>query len=86
MTASTAGSAPAGTSSSAPPVKKEVPLDPLKADIDEEEMEYEPDRLNMELEVCQFVEFMVSRNETNGTRAWNLLDSFHVACRYITRP
>ena len=31
--------------SETPPVKDE-PLDPLKMDIDEEEMEYEPDRLN----------------------------------------
>ncbi|KAH0836650.1 Symplekin tight junction protein C terminal-domain-containing protein [Lanmaoa asiatica] len=31
--------------SDAPPVKDE-PLDPLKMDIDEDEMEYEPDRLN----------------------------------------
>ncbi|CCM02435.1 uncharacterized protein FIBRA_04534 [Fibroporia radiculosa] len=30
-------------------VVKEEPLDPLKMDIDEEEIEYEPDRLNLEL-------------------------------------
>ncbi|KAH9924792.1 Symplekin tight junction protein C terminal-domain-containing protein [Fomitopsis serialis] len=33
-----------------PPVAvKQEPVDPLKMDIDEEEMEYEPDRLNLEL-------------------------------------
>ncbi|KZT65655.1 hypothetical protein DAEQUDRAFT_696939 [Daedalea quercina L-15889] len=33
-----------------PPVSvKQEPVDPLKMDIDEEEMEYEPDRLNLEL-------------------------------------
>jgi symplekin len=32
----------------APAVKQE-PIDPLKMDIDEEEMEYEPDKLNMEV-------------------------------------
>jgi symplekin len=32
----------------APSVKQE-PIDPLKMDIDEEEMEYEPDKLNMEV-------------------------------------
>ncbi|KAI0050978.1 hypothetical protein FA95DRAFT_1555019 [Auriscalpium vulgare] len=31
-------------------VVKDEPVDPLKMDIDEEEMEYEPDKLNMELE------------------------------------
>lgn len=30
-------------------VKEEEPVDPLKMDIDEEEIEYEPDRLNQEL-------------------------------------
>lgn len=32
-----------------PPVKEEEPVDPLQMDIDEEELEYEPDRLNQEL-------------------------------------
>lgn len=32
-------------------VREVAPLDPLKLDIDDEEMEYEPDRLNRELEV-----------------------------------
>ncbi|KAI0704285.1 Symplekin tight junction protein C terminal-domain-containing protein [Cytidiella melzeri] len=32
-----------------PPLKEEEPVDPLQMDIDEEEIEYEPDRLNMEL-------------------------------------
>ncbi|KAI1796643.1 Symplekin tight junction protein C terminal-domain-containing protein [Ganoderma leucocontextum] len=32
-----------------PPVKAEEPVDPLKMDIDDEEMEYEPDRLNLEI-------------------------------------
>lgn len=40
-------SAPVASSS----VKSE-PIDPLKMDIDEEELEYEPDRLN--LEVCRY--------------------------------
>ncbi|KAF7972766.1 hypothetical protein HWV62_17146 [Athelia sp. TMB] len=31
------------------PAVKEEPIDPLKMDIDEEEMEYEPDRLNLEV-------------------------------------
>ncbi|TBU30651.1 Symplekin tight junction protein C terminal-domain-containing protein [Dichomitus squalens] len=31
------------------PVKIEEPVDPLKMDIDDEEMEYEPDRLNLEI-------------------------------------
>ncbi|KAG1746647.1 Symplekin tight junction protein C terminal-domain-containing protein [Suillus paluster] len=39
---------PAPGLSTEPPVKDE-PVDPLQMDIDEEEMEYEPDRLNMEL-------------------------------------
>jgi len=34
--------------SAEPPVKVEV-VDPLQMDIDEEEMEYEPDKLNMEV-------------------------------------
>ncbi|KAG2145122.1 Symplekin tight junction protein C terminal-domain-containing protein [Suillus clintonianus] len=34
---------------SAEPAVKDEPVDPLQMDIDEEEMEYEPDRLNMEL-------------------------------------
>lgn len=33
-------------------VKQEEPLDPLKMDIDDEEMEYEPDRLNLEVGFC----------------------------------
>ncbi|KAI0629295.1 Symplekin tight junction protein C terminal-domain-containing protein [Trametes polyzona] len=33
----------------APPVVKEEPVDPLKMDIDDEEMEYEPDKLNLEM-------------------------------------
>jgi symplekin len=38
-------------SPSIPPVVKEEeePVDPLKMDIDEEELEYEPDKLNMEV-------------------------------------
>lgn len=40
--------ASAASAPSAPAVKQE-PIDPLKMDIDEEEMEYEPDRLNMEV-------------------------------------
>ena len=31
------------------PVKQEEPVDPLKMDIDDEEMEYEPDKLNLEV-------------------------------------
>ncbi|OCH93643.1 hypothetical protein OBBRIDRAFT_885314 [Obba rivulosa] len=31
------------------PVVKEEPVDPMKMDLDEEEIEYEPDRLNLEL-------------------------------------
>ncbi|KAI0352302.1 hypothetical protein OH77DRAFT_1523357 [Trametes cingulata] len=31
------------------PVVKEEPVDPLKMDIDDEEMEYEPDKLNLEM-------------------------------------
>ncbi len=39
--------------STPPPVKEEEPVDPLKMDIDEEEVEYEPDKLNMEvLNLC----------------------------------
>lgn len=34
---------------SAPESIKQEPVDPLKMDIDEEEMEYEPDRLNLEV-------------------------------------
>jgi symplekin len=34
---------------SAEPAVKDEPVDPLQMDIDEEEMEYEPDRLNMQL-------------------------------------
>ncbi|KAG1907771.1 Symplekin tight junction protein C terminal-domain-containing protein [Suillus fuscotomentosus] len=34
---------------SAEPTVKDEPVDPLQMDMDEEEMEYEPDRLNMEL-------------------------------------
>ncbi|KZP11483.1 hypothetical protein FIBSPDRAFT_800184 [Athelia psychrophila] len=41
-------SAPAKSTPAGPAVKQE-PVDPLKMDIDEEEMEYEPDRLNLEL-------------------------------------
>lgn len=48
----------------AAPVKPE-PLDPLKMDIDEEEMEYEPDKLNME--VLNSKSIRVSK--TNGRRA-----------------
>ncbi|KAI0372816.1 hypothetical protein BV20DRAFT_1034476 [Pilatotrama ljubarskyi] len=33
----------------APVVVKEEPVDPLKMDIDDEEMEYEPDKLNLEM-------------------------------------
>jgi len=40
--------APTAQVVTAPPVKQE-PIDPLKMDIDEEEMEYEPDKLNMEV-------------------------------------
>ena len=40
----------------APPVKQE-PIDPLKMDIDEEEMEYEPDKLNMEVSHTLFFFF-----------------------------
>lgn len=36
--------------SAAPPAVKDEPVDPLQMDIDEDEIEYEPDRLN--LEVC----------------------------------
>ena len=32
-----------------PAIKVEEPVDPLKMDIDDEEMEYEPDRLNLEV-------------------------------------
>lgn len=32
-----------------PPVKEEEPVDPLQMDIDEEELEYEPDKLNLEV-------------------------------------
>ena len=32
-----------------PAAVKQEPVDPLKMDIDEEEMEYEPDRLNLEV-------------------------------------
>lgn len=32
-----------------PPVKEEEPVDPLQMDIDEEEIEFEPDRLNLEV-------------------------------------
>lgn len=32
-----------------PPVKEEDPVDPLQMDIDEEELEYEPDKLNLEV-------------------------------------
>jgi symplekin len=38
---------PLGTPS--PGVKEEEPVDPLQMDIDEEEIEFEPDRLNMEV-------------------------------------
>jgi symplekin len=34
---------------SAEPAVKDEPVDPLQMDIDEEEMEYEPDRLNMQV-------------------------------------
>ncbi|KAI8996570.1 Symplekin tight junction protein C terminal-domain-containing protein [Trametes punicea] len=32
-----------------PPVVKQEPVDPLKMDIDDEEVEYEPDKLNLEM-------------------------------------
>ena len=32
-----------------PQIKQEEPVDPLKMDIDDEEIEYEPERLNMEV-------------------------------------
>jgi len=44
-----------------PPPVKEEPLDPLQMDIDEEELEYEPDRIN--LEVCFLLLFSPYRNE-----------------------
>ena len=39
-------------STAGPGAARDDPLDPLNLDIDDEEMEYEPDRLNRELEVC----------------------------------
>jgi symplekin len=42
-------SAAGSSSEPQPPFVKEEPVDPLKMDIDEEELEYEPDRLNMEV-------------------------------------
>ncbi|KDQ61760.1 hypothetical protein JAAARDRAFT_204204 [Jaapia argillacea MUCL 33604] len=47
-TAAPAAEAPQSTAESIKAVKEE-PMDPLQMDIDEEEMEYEPDKLNMEL-------------------------------------
>jgi symplekin len=41
-----------------PPVKQE-PIDPLKMDIDEEEMEYEPDKLNMEVHHKVFIYWLI---------------------------
>ena len=35
-------------------IKQEEPVDPLKMDIDDEEMEYEPERLNMEVRFALF--------------------------------
>jgi symplekin len=40
---------PASTKATAAPLVKQEPIDPLKMDIDEDEMEYEPDKLNMEV-------------------------------------
>ncbi|KAI0343250.1 hypothetical protein BDW22DRAFT_1356862 [Trametopsis cervina] len=37
------------TPATPPPIKEEEPVDPLQMDIDEEELEYEPDKLNLEL-------------------------------------
>jgi symplekin len=34
--------------STTPPLVKDEPVDPLQMDIDEEEIEYEPDRINLE--------------------------------------
>lgn len=41
--------------STALPVVKEEPLDPLKMELDEDEIEYEPDKLNSNLEVSRLL-------------------------------
>lgn len=44
---------PSLASTSTPgPVIKEEPVDPLQMDMDEDDIEYEPDRLNDQFEVC----------------------------------
>lgn len=53
--------------SGTPPVKDE-PVDPLKMDIDEEEMEYEPDRLNEA--VGEFLLTLNSYPNTFPTAFW----------------
>lgn len=53
--ASSSKTAPAAAPAPAPPpvapAVKEEPLDPLKMDIDEDELEYEPDRINYEVSI-----------------------------------
>lgn len=45
---------PSLASTSTPgPVIKEEPVDPLQMDMDEDDIEYEPDRLNDQFEVCR---------------------------------
>jgi len=45
----TAGDSTQDAKSTEPSQLKEEPIDPLQMDIDEEEIEYEPDRLNLEV-------------------------------------
>lgn len=52
--------------SEVPPVKDE-PVDPLKMDIDEEEMEYEPDRLNEAVRFSYFHLFYIPKSYQNTT-------------------
>ena len=39
------------TPTTPPPIKEEEPVDPLQMDIDEEELEFEPDKLNMKVDL-----------------------------------
>ncbi|KAI0091687.1 Symplekin tight junction protein C terminal-domain-containing protein [Irpex rosettiformis] len=57
-----------------PPVKEEEPQDPLQMDIDEEELEYEPDKLNMKLSgVAE--ETAVTQEELALDQEMSLLDT-----------
>lgn len=52
----------------APVVVKQEPVDPLKMDIDDEEIEYEPDKLN--LEVCVIMVVISIPHSATQTDVW----------------